>query len=70
MIIMLRDKNNLFLLLTPKIFRINVFSFHNKSILVIDSLGIYNLKNYSENYILLRQSPNINLTRLIKKNKT
>ena len=45
----------------------NVFTFHDKSILVIDSLGIYNLKNYSENYILLRQSPNINLIRLIKK---
>lgn len=45
----------------------NVFSFYDKSILVIDSLGVYNLKNYSENYVLLRQSPNINLTRLIKK---
>ena len=45
----------------------NVFSFYDKSILVIDSLGIYNVKNYSENYILLRQSPKINLARLIKK---
>ncbi|MDX5586394.1 MAG: hypothetical protein QNK20_16025 [Aureibaculum sp.] len=45
----------------------NVFAFHDKNILVIDSLGIYNLKNYSEKYILLRQSPNINLARLIKK---
>lgn len=45
----------------------NVYVFHDKNMLVIDSIGIYNLKNYSSNYILLRQSPNINLVRLIKK---
>ena len=45
----------------------NVYVFHDKNILVIDSIGIYNLKNYSSNYILLRQSPNINLVRLITK---
>ena len=44
----------------------NVYAFHDKNMLVVDSMGIYNLKNYPANYILLRQSPNINLVRLIK----
>jgi len=44
----------------------NIYPLHNKSLLVIDSLGIYNSQNFSSNYILLTQSPNINLDRLIK----
>ena len=44
----------------------NVYSFNNKNILVVDSLGIYNLQNHDFQYVLLRDSPNINLLRLIK----
>jgi len=44
----------------------NVYAFHDKNMLVVDNSGVYNLKNYPANYILLRQSPNINLVRLIK----
>ena len=47
----------------------NVYSFNNKNILVVDSLGIYNLQNSNFKYVLLRDSPNINLLRLIKKIK-
>lgn len=38
---------------------------YNKTVLVIDSLGIYNIKSLKPDYILLRQSPQINLNRLI-----
>ena len=38
---------------------------HNKTVLIIDSLGIYNIKSLKPDYILLRQSPQINLNRLI-----
>ena len=44
----------------------NIYPVHNKYLLVIDSLGIYNSQNYSSNYILLIQSPKINLDRLIQ----
>lgn len=43
----------------------NVYHFNNKKILVIDSLGVYNIKHYKPNFILLRNSPRINLNRLI-----
>ncbi len=43
----------------------HVYSFHNKKLLIIDSLGVYNLKSLEPNIILLRNSPKINLTRLI-----
>ena len=33
--------------------------------LVIDSLGVYNIKSFQPDYVLLRQSPKINLNRLI-----
>jgi competence protein ComEC len=36
-----------------------------KRLLVIDSLGIYNIKLFNPDYVLLRQSPKINLNRLI-----
>ncbi len=38
---------------------------NDKKILVIDSLGIYNLKSFKPDYVLLRQSPKINLNRVI-----
>lgn len=34
-------------------------------LLVIDSLGTYNVKSFTPDYVLLRQSPRINLNRLI-----
>ena len=38
---------------------------NNKKLLIVDSLGIYGINNFKGNYILLRQSPKINLNRLI-----
>jgi len=43
----------------------NVYSFNNKNILVVDSLGVYDLQDSTLKYVLLRDSPNINLLRLI-----
>jgi competence protein ComEC len=43
----------------------SVYPIGNKKLLVIDSLGIYNLKTLKPDYVLLRNSPKINLTRLI-----
>jgi len=43
----------------------NVYKFKDKNILIIDSLGIYNLKKLHPDAILIRNSPKINLTRLI-----
>lgn len=37
----------------------------NKKFLVVDSLGIYNVKTFKPDYVLLRNSPKINLNRLI-----
>lgn len=37
----------------------------NKYIFIIDSLGIYNLKHYKPELVLITQSPKINITRLI-----
>lgn len=45
----------------------NVFAFRNQKVLVVDSLGVYNLSNFKNQIILLKQSPKINLERLIKK---
>ena len=42
-----------------------VYLLNNKKVLVIDSLGIYNIKSFQPDYVLLRQSPKINLNRLI-----
>jgi competence protein ComEC len=44
----------------------NVFQFENETILIVDSLGIYQLNNLKNPIILLQQSPKINLERLIK----
>ncbi len=43
----------------------SVYILNTKKILVIDSLGIYNIKSFQPDYVLLRQSPKINLNRLI-----
>ncbi|MGK0253674.1 MAG: competence protein ComEC [Mariniflexile sp.] len=43
----------------------SVYLLNNKKLLVIDSLGIYNIKSFQPDYVLLRQSPKINLNRLI-----
>ena len=44
----------------------NVFKFKNKTILFIDSLGVYQLKNLEKPIVVLQYSPKINLKRLIK----
>ncbi|WP_299338665.1 ComEC/Rec2 family competence protein [uncultured Psychroserpens sp.] len=43
----------------------SVYQFQNKTILVIDSLGVYNVKRFQPDYVLLRNSPQINMERLI-----
>ncbi len=48
----------------------NYFRLKRNEILVIDSLGIYNIQNASPNYIVLTQSPKINLNRLISRYPT
>ncbi len=42
-----------------------IYLLNKKKLLVIDSLGIYNIKSFEPDYVLLRQSPKINLNRLI-----
>ncbi|TXE07269.1 ComEC family competence protein [Seonamhaeicola algicola] len=43
----------------------NIYFLNRKSLLIVDSLGIYNVKTLKPDYVLLRQSPKINLNRLI-----
>ncbi|WP_067150117.1 ComEC/Rec2 family competence protein [Pseudotamlana agarivorans] len=43
-----------------------VYQFNDKLLFVIDSLGVYDIKQSHPEYILLRQSPKINLNRLIE----
>nr|WP_308992921.1 ComEC/Rec2 family competence protein [Mariniflexile sp. KMM 9835]MDQ8212483.1 ComEC/Rec2 family competence protein [Mariniflexile sp. KMM 9835] len=43
----------------------SVYIINNKTLLVIDSLSIYKIKSFQPDYVLLRQSPQINLNRLI-----
>ena len=43
----------------------SVYLLKNTKVLVVDSLGIYNVKSFQPDYVLLRQSPKINLNRLI-----
>lgn len=38
---------------------------NDKKLLIVDSIGIYNIKSFKPDYVLLRQSPKINLNRLI-----
>ena len=42
-----------------------LYKIDNKLLLVVDSLGIYNFKSVHPQWVLLRQSPKINLNRLI-----
>ncbi len=42
-----------------------LYKVNNKLLLVVDSLGIYNIKSVHPQWVLLRQSPKINLNRLI-----
>ncbi|MGB1042533.1 MAG: ComEC/Rec2 family competence protein [Tenacibaculum sp.] len=42
----------------------NIFNFNNKNLLIIDSLGVYNI-NIKKPVIILQHSPKINLTRMI-----
>lgn len=43
----------------------SIYLLNNKKLLIIDSLGVYNIKSFEPDYLLLRQSPKINLNRLI-----
>ena len=43
----------------------SVFEFNNRKLLVIDSLGIYGVKSFKPDIILLRNSPQLNLVRVI-----
>ncbi|MCF6279919.1 MAG: ComEC family competence protein [Flavobacteriaceae bacterium] len=43
----------------------NIYQFKNKNILIIDSLGIYQVNSLKPEIVILQQSPKINLTRLI-----
>lgn len=43
-----------------------IFTYEHKSVLVIDSLGIYQIRGLKKPIIILRNSPKLNLKRLIK----
>ncbi|WP_452227514.1 ComEC/Rec2 family competence protein [Lacinutrix cladophorae] len=43
----------------------DIFFYKNKRILIIDSLGLYNIKSIKPDYVVLRNSPKINMERLI-----
>lgn len=43
----------------------NLYKFNNKHLLVVDSLAVFNLKGITVDYVVLTQSPKLNLTRLI-----
>lgn len=43
----------------------SVYILNNKKLLVVDSLNTYRIKSFQPDYVLLRQSPKINLNRLI-----
>jgi len=43
----------------------NIYSINDEKLLVLDSIGIYNVKSFKPDYILLRHSPKVNLNRLI-----
>ncbi|WP_296382233.1 ComEC/Rec2 family competence protein [Winogradskyella sp.] len=43
----------------------SIYQFNDKNILVIDSLGVYKGLSFQPNYILLRNSPKLNLNRVI-----
>lgn len=43
----------------------NLYILNNKTVFIIDHLSAYNVKSFQPDYILLRQSPKLNLNRLI-----
>ncbi len=43
----------------------SVIEFNSNRILILDSLGIYNVKSFKPDYVVLRNSPRVNLKRLI-----
>ncbi|WP_028283356.1 ComEC/Rec2 family competence protein [Olleya marilimosa] len=43
----------------------NLYKLNNKHLLVVDSLAVFNLKGITVDYVVLTQSPKLNLTRLI-----
>ena len=43
----------------------NLHSFRGATIFVVDSLGVFNVRTVQPNFVVLRQSPKINLERLI-----
>ncbi|MGJ8592044.1 MAG: ComEC/Rec2 family competence protein [Aquaticitalea sp.] len=43
----------------------SVYNLKDKKLLVIDSLAVYNVKSFKPSYVLLRNSPKLNLNRLI-----
>ncbi|MFH4967665.1 ComEC/Rec2 family competence protein [Gaetbulibacter sp. M240] len=43
----------------------NFYNLKDKLLFVIDSLGVYNLRSVKPHYVLLRESPKLNLNRLI-----
>ena len=43
----------------------SVYSINEKTLLLVDSLGVYNVKAFRPDYVLLRHSPRVNLIRLI-----
>ncbi len=43
----------------------SVLKAYNKHVLIIDSLGVYNITQFKPEYILLTQSPKVNINRLI-----
>lgn len=43
----------------------SVYSFKQKTIMIIDSLGIYNVKSFTPDYVLMSNSPKINMDRMI-----
>lgn len=44
----------------------SVYFFQNKKLLIIDSLSIYQVPELNPNYILLRDSPQVNLARVLE----
>jgi competence protein ComEC len=47
----------------------NVVKLKNKLLIVVDSLGVYQIEKHENSIVLLRQSPKINLKRLIQRLK-
>lgn len=43
----------------------STYILNDEKLLIVDSLGIYNINSFKPDYVLLRQSPKINLDRLI-----